>query len=75
MHMIGHNDKSNQVESVPTAYSLQRDNERVARQPASKQRHTAITTERNEVNVTSLLVSFQSPGHENEFASWREILL
>jgi hypothetical protein len=61
--MLGYNDKSNQVESVPTTYFFQRDNEGVARQPASQQRHAAITTERNEMHVTSLLVSLQSPWH------------
>ena len=36
MHVLGHNDKSNQIESVPTTYPFQRDNECVARQPASR---------------------------------------
>jgi hypothetical protein len=61
-----HNDKSNQIESVPTTYSFQRDNECVARPLASQQWHAAMTAERNEVNVTSLLVSRQSPRHGDE---------
>src|SRR5579864_2352790 len=73
VHVLGHHDKSSQVESVPTAYSFQGSDECVARRPASQQRHAAITTERNEMKVTSLLVSFQSPWHEVEITSWCQV--
>jgi hypothetical protein len=73
MRVLGHNDKSSQVESVPTTYSFQRDNESVARQTASKQRRAAVTTERNEMKVTSLLISLKSPGHEIEITSWCQV--
>jgi len=73
MHVLGHNHKSGQVESVPTTYSFQRDNECVACSLASQQRRAAITTERNEMNVTSLLVSPKSPWHEVEITSWRQV--
>src|SRR5579864_1254622 len=73
VHVLGHHDKSSQVESVPTTYSFQGDNECVARRPASEQRRAAVTTERDEMKVTSLLESLQSPWHEIDVTSWCQV--
>src|SRR5580692_12888410 len=63
MHVIGHDHESSHVEPIPAANSFQHDNKCVARLRLGEQRAAAITTERNEMNISSLLVSLQSPGH------------
>jgi hypothetical protein len=57
VHVFGHDDKSCYIEPVPAAYSFQHDNECVSRLCAFQQWSAAMTTERNEMNVTRLLVS------------------
>jgi hypothetical protein len=75
MHVFGHDDESGHVEPVPAAYFFQRHNKGVADVRGSQRWRAVITTGGNEMDVTRLLISLQSPRHGDEITFLWELSL
>src|SRR5579864_7303128 len=63
VNVLGHYDVPHDVETVPAPCLFQGADHCIPRTGSVKQRSPMVTTERDEVEITCLLVSFQTPGH------------
>ena len=63
MNVLRHDHIANYDEPILPAHGFEGAQEQVATPRASKQRQSAITTEREEVKLAGLVEAFQSPRH------------
>ena len=62
--VLRHDDITDEVKAVPAANAFECMDHLIAGVCGTQSRGTMIATERDEVQMPSLLVSFESPGHE-----------
>jgi hypothetical protein len=64
VHMFGHDNIPENAQTVPTSDAFESGFEQVARSGRLKKRLPAIATERDKMDVASLLIPIKTSGHE-----------